>query len=131
MGKKGSVLKSRGFDITFTLGKFRLLSVGVRATYTGDQGWAMLLATAACLIIRRHRRRLVRLEATAVGGDRVDSQSTPQQVDMRSESTERYHGALPHVAPSGESRVRQPPPVYVPARGSLVAKLRGYLPEFC
>jgi len=83
----------------------------------------VLFATVVCFVIRRHRRRSARCEATAVGTGCVNLQSghenASQLVDMQSGRTKRYHGTFSHAAfPSVESLV-EPPPAYIPAGGLL------------
>jgi len=76
----------------------------------------MLLATAACVIIKRHRRRPARCGTTVVGADRVDSrgehESASQLEDLLSGRTEGYHAILPR---GFQDLVREPPPAYMPA----------------
>lgn len=69
----------------------------------------MVLVTAVYLIIRRHRRGLVRREATR---GHVNSQSEHENAS-HSGRTE-WHVATPRAIPSEEVLVREPPPAYIP-----------------
>jgi len=107
MEKKGSVLKTRGFNIGFTLGEFHLY-FGWRADTQKVKGCVMLFATAVCVIIKRHRSRFARRGAMAVGADRVNSRGGHER-------TEEHHVGFPRAFL--DSLVRKPPPAYMPAEG--------------
>ena len=77
----------------------------------------MLFATVACIIVKRHRRRVAQREAMAVGTGHVDSQGegggSSQTTDILSGRTERDYVTLPRAFPSLGSPVREPPPACV------------------
>lgn len=74
-----------------------------------------MLVTAVCLIIRRHRRRLARHEATRMETGHVNAHSEHENapVDIRPGETES-HNAAPHAIISEEVHLREPPPAYIP-----------------
>ena len=117
MEKKESIIRSRGFNIAFVLGELRLYFGTPADAQTAGQGWVMLFATAACVIIKRHRRRSARRGVTAVGADRVDSRGGHQNpsplADIRSGRTEEYHS----LAFLSVESLREPPPAYIPLEG--------------
>ena len=118
MEKKGSVIRSRGFNIAFTLGELRLYFDRCADAQATGQGWVVLFATAVCIIIKRHRKRSARRGATAMGADRADSwgehENASQLVSTR---LGKYDVDLPHPFLSAESLVREPPPAYMPVEG--------------
>ena len=118
MEKKGSVIRSRGFNIAFTLGELRLYFDRCADAQATGQGWVALFATAVCIIIKRHRKRSARRGATAVRVDRVDSQgeheNSSQLVATRSG---RYDANFPYPFLNVEGLVREPPPAYIPMDG--------------
>ena len=72
----------------------------------------MVFVTAACLVIRQHRREIARREAKVPGIREVNSQSGHENV-----SSQAYVGsgrAGMHNAVLGAIPVQQPPPVYIP-----------------
>ena len=69
----------------------------------------MVLVTAVCFIVKRHRRRLAHREARGVGIEHAGHENPSHGGSGR---TERLDIALPL---SEETPVQEPPPAYVPA----------------
>ena len=117
MEKKGSIIRSREFNIPFVLGELCLYFGTPADAQTAGQGWVMLLATAACVIIKRNRRRSARRGATTVGAGCVDSRGDRQNpsplADIRSGRTEEYHS----LAFLSVESLREPPSAYIPSEG--------------
>lgn len=124
LGRRNRFLRAKGLTSRSLWVSFTSLSDRRAVTYNVGQGWCVLLATAVCYIIRRHRRSLELHAGTRT--ERVYSQSENGNplhlVDIRSGRTWGYYVALPRVTLSDESIIQEPPPAYMPTENYIMAR---------